>query len=200
MNQNKWSIFRILMVIVTVLFVIARISNIIYLLELSNMPIIGNLIFPFLIQLSFLVILIFIPNQYRFLAILPIIYFIGANLVEFQNFMRYANEAGFDAKFVFQITTSKVIALSAYTTYLILLLPNFEYKTKHAILAGFFIILSVILFFINLFINMGYFFNHNSLSFILTNLFNNFMINIGIYIIFTLYIIEHIKNKQITEL
>ena len=200
MIENKWSIFRILMVVVTVLFLIARISNIIYLLELSNIPILGNLIFPFVIQLSFLAILIFVPSKYQFLAILPIIYFIGANLVEFQNFMRYANEAGFDAKLVFQIATSKVIALSAYTTYLILLLPSFECKTKHAILAGSFIIPSVILFFINLFMNMGYFFNHNSLSFILTNLFNNFMINIGIYIIFTLYIIEHIKNKQITEL
>jgi|GEM_PF-4058393 hypothetical protein len=198
MIENKWSIFRILMVVVTVLFLIARISNIIYLLELSNMPILGNLIFPFVIQLSFLAILIFVPNQYRFLAILPLLYFVAGLILPLIEFVRNPTGFTYPSIFIFQYISSRIISIVAYITYIILLLPNFKYKIKHAILAGSFVIPLIFLFFINLVMNMGYMFGQDLVQFILRNVFGNFILSTSFTIVFTLFILEHLNKEQTT--
>jgi len=196
-NQNKWSVLKIIMVVLSSLFILSRISIIFYMLDYSGLPILGYLIFPLLFDIGFLCILIFAPSKYRFLAIIPLLYFVVASAVRLINFINTTDLTNFPSFFTFQYIGNSVLLIIAFITYSILLLPTFKYQLKHAILAGTFLVPVAIIYFMNVVSNMGYLFQQNPFEYIYRYMIVNFLSNTAIYVIFTLYILDHTKKEQV---
>ncbi|MDO9629503.1 MAG: hypothetical protein Q7I99_06350 [Acholeplasmataceae bacterium] len=197
MNESKWSFFRISMVVLSSLFILARISTIQFMVQYLGMPVLQQLLLPLLIEILLLFLLIFAPSKYRFLAIIPLLYFVVINLVRMIGFIDA--HISVPSIFVFQYIASSLLIIIAYLSFSIILLPFFNYKKKYAIFFGLFLIPALILYMITVIMNMGNMFNQNPFLFIYRSVLINFVASTTIYLVFTLYILEHSKKRQVND-
>ena len=198
MHQGKWSILRVMMVVLAFIYILARISNIIYMLQYSGMPIFFQLFFLLLVEILLLIILIFVSSKYRFLAIIPLLFLIVATITQQVNFITTTMSSDhLPQLFVIQYLGSNLLRVILFIIFSILLLPFFRYKFKHGILIGSLIVPSFIFYSIQLFSNMRYIGQQSIIEFFFRVIIINLVLSLSLYVIFTLYIIEHTKKQAI---
>jgi len=195
MNENKWSILKILMLVLSFFLILSKVYMILYFLRLSGMTVTVLLLLPLSIEIVLLGVLIFVPSKYRFLAILPLLYFIVANTFQLVHFINSPSYNLYPSILIFQQISSNILAIISYITYAILLATISNYKIKHAVIAGLLIIPAFLIYLLNFTNNLGQMF-YQDFEFAFRIIVVYLITNTGIPIIFTLYFLSHIKRKR----
>ncbi len=192
--KKKWSIYRILMLILYALYLSGRIYSIQY-QDLAHLALFTQLIILG-IETTFFLIILTLPSGVRTFAIFPIILLVLFNIYEFVQFLGTTNPTEF---YLFLNLSTRAITVFMFLTYAILLLPTYKYRFRHAVIAASFVLPFFIVYLLNI-IDKSKSLAYYPISLILL-IFGTVILG-GIYlfsipVFFTLYIIDESNQKVV---
>ena len=193
-NSSKWTVYRSLMVAITIIFVIVRIFLLLYYMNNTPSQFLLTQLFQVSVEVLFLGILIFIPRKYRMVAMIPLLYFMLGRGAQIINLITTSVFNELPILYAIQYTVSNLIYLITYLTYLILLLPIFKYRMKHFYIASFFIIPIFLLYVLNIFQNSRYIGNTLFSELLLFSVVFNFVTYFSFPVAFALYILNDVHT------
>lgn len=196
LDSNKWNIYRILMIVISILYITIRIIGLIYNMRFAPSILFPTFFFQILTETIFLAILIFIPRNYRMLVMIPLLYFCIYNIAQIITFVNTFSLTNYPTLFVIQFISTRIINFITYFAFLVMLLPIFKYQIKHVFIAALFIIPAFLLYLLNIVQMLGYLDSNNILELLFGAFILNFIVFLSIPTIFTLYILNDVKSTH----
>ncbi|MBU1143313.1 MAG: hypothetical protein KKH92_06680 [Firmicutes bacterium] len=196
LDSNKWSIYKISMLIVAVIYIIIRILGVLFVVEMSQMQILGILLLGMIPEVALLLTLLFVPNQYRMLAIIPLLYMVTKSSVELVGSVSIGLQLSSSFGYIFTNIIKRAADALLFMFMLIFMLPMIQYKKDHVIIPIVILITFIFLYLTNIVANLGYLSVVSPLGFIDHIVIRNLVLYISIPIIFTLYILIGIEDQK----